>query len=84
VVSDKKSRELSSISLSVVLVTSRDIVLAIIGCDSACFSPAYIFTRWARGLPKPTGETILSIIKNFCMRVLYVQRDEKMSKQVNG
>ncbi len=83
-VSDKKSRKLSGISLSLLVVTSRNGAPAVNGCDSACFSPAYIFTRWARGLPKPTGETILSIIKNFCMRVLYVQRDEKMSKQVNG
>lgn len=60
---NKIRRKLSGISLSTLLVTLRYFVLTIIGCDSDCFSPAYIFTRWARGFPKPTGETILSICK---------------------
>ena len=73
-VSDKKSRELSGILLSVVLVTLRDILLAIIGCDSACFSPAFIFARWTRGPPKPACRQ--PCIEDLCAQALYVQRDE--------
>ena len=58
-VSDKKRRKLSGISPSLLLVTLRNIVLAIIGCDSACFSPAFIFIRWARGPPKPACNNLV-------------------------
>ncbi len=54
VVSDKKSRKLSGILLSLIPVTSLNAILVVSGCDSAFFSPAFIFARWSRGPPKPT------------------------------
>ena len=51
---DKKSRELSGVLLSLLMVTACNAARIVTDCrnKSIRFSPAFIFARWARGPPK--------------------------------
>jgi hypothetical protein len=57
------------------LVTLFNAAPAVSVCDSACFSPAFIFARWTRGPPISHWKVTL-FIKDLCAQALYVQRDE--------